>query len=73
VSDQLYGPAALPPGKEPWHPLDRRLGTTQSHSARGGEKKILIPRRESNPRTVITHPVAQRYTDWATGTSLTKI
>jgi hypothetical protein len=26
VSGQLHAPAALPPGKEPWYPLDRRLG-----------------------------------------------
>jgi hypothetical protein len=30
VSDQLHGPAALPPG---------RLGGTQSRSGRGGEEK----------------------------------
>jgi hypothetical protein len=29
------------------------------------ERKIPNPRRESNPRTPIIHPVAQRYTDWA--------
>jgi hypothetical protein len=27
--------------------------------------KIPSPRRESNPRTPIVQPVAQRYTDWA--------
>jgi hypothetical protein len=27
--------------------------------------KIPSPRRESNPRTPIAQPVAQRYTDWA--------
>jgi hypothetical protein len=25
------------------------------------KRKILSPRRESNPRTLILHPVAQRY------------
>jgi len=25
VSGQLRAPAALPPGKRPWYPLDRRL------------------------------------------------
>jgi hypothetical protein len=29
------------------------------------KKKIPSPRRESNPRTPIIQPVAQRYTDWA--------
>jgi hypothetical protein len=29
------------------------------------KRKILSPRRESNPRTMIVQPVAQRYTDWA--------
>jgi hypothetical protein len=28
-------------------------------------RKIPIPRRESNLRTSIIQPVAQRYTDWA--------
>jgi hypothetical protein len=29
------------------------------------KRKIPSPRRESNPRTPIIQPVAQRYTDWA--------
>jgi hypothetical protein len=29
------------------------------------KRKIPSPRRESNPRTRIVQPVAQRYTDWA--------
>jgi hypothetical protein len=29
------------------------------------KRKIPSPRRESNPRTPIVRPVAQRYTDWA--------
>jgi hypothetical protein len=28
------------------------------------KRKIPSPRRESNPRTPIIQPVAQRYTDW---------
>jgi hypothetical protein len=32
---------ALPPGKEPRYPLDRRLGGPQSRSGRRGEKKNL--------------------------------
>jgi hypothetical protein len=29
------------------------------------KREIPSPRRESNPRTTIVQPVAQRYTDWA--------
>jgi hypothetical protein len=29
------------------------------------KRKIPSPRRESNPRTPIIQPLAQRYTDWA--------
>jgi hypothetical protein len=39
VSDQLHSPAALPPKKEPFYPLDRRLGGLQNRSGRGGEEK----------------------------------
>jgi hypothetical protein len=39
VSDQHHAPAALPPGKEPQYPLDRRLGGPQSQSGHGGEEK----------------------------------
>jgi hypothetical protein len=52
-------------GKSPWYPLDRRLGRPQSRSGGGGEEKIPSLRRESNLRTLIVQPVAQRYTDWA--------
>jgi hypothetical protein len=54
-----------PQRKSPWYPLVRRLGGPQSRSGRGGEEKNFQPRRESNPRTPIVQPVAQRYTDWA--------
>jgi hypothetical protein len=39
VSGQLYAPAALPPGKIPRYPLDRRLGGPQSGYGRGSEEK----------------------------------
>jgi hypothetical protein len=39
VSGQLHVPAALPPEKSPWYPLDRRLSGPQSRSGRGGEEK----------------------------------
>jgi hypothetical protein len=50
-----------PQGKIPWYPLYRRLGGPQSRSGHGGEEKIPSSRRESNPRTPIVQPVAQRY------------
>jgi hypothetical protein len=52
-----------PQGKSPWLPLDRRLGGPQGLSGRGGEEKNSS-RSESNPRTPIVQPVAQRYTNW---------
>jgi hypothetical protein len=39
VSSHLHAPAALIPGKNPSHPLDRRLGGPQSRSGRGGEEE----------------------------------
>jgi hypothetical protein len=36
-------PPALPPGKSPRYPLDRRLGGPQSWSGRGGEEKNSQP------------------------------
>jgi hypothetical protein len=43
VSGQIHAPAALPSGKEPRFPLDRRLGGPQSRSGRGGEEKNSQP------------------------------
>jgi hypothetical protein len=37
VSGQLHATAALPPGKEPRYPLDRRLGGLQRWSGHDGE------------------------------------
>jgi len=42
-SGHLYSPTALPPGKEPWYPLDRRLGGPQSQSGHGGKEKNSQP------------------------------
>jgi hypothetical protein len=39
VYGQLHAHVALPPGKSPLYPLDRRLGGPQSRSGRGGEEK----------------------------------
>jgi hypothetical protein len=60
VRGQLHASAALLPGKSPLYPLDRRLGGPQKRSRRGDEEKNSQPRRESNPRTPIVQPVAQR-------------
>jgi hypothetical protein len=43
VSGQLHALAALLPEKNPWYPLDRRLGGPQSRSGRGGEEKNSQP------------------------------
>jgi hypothetical protein len=43
VSGQLHAPAALPRGKSPWYPLDKRLGVPQSRSELGGEEKNSQP------------------------------
>jgi hypothetical protein len=61
VSGQLHAPAALPPGKEPLVPIG-----WEAWAGLGAvvKRKIPSPRRESNPRTPIVQPVAQRYTDW---------
>jgi hypothetical protein len=64
--DISFAPRQLyPQEKCPSHPLDRRLGEPQSRSGRGCEEKIPSPRRDSNSRTPIVQPVAERYTDWA--------
>jgi hypothetical protein len=66
VSSQLHAPAALPLGKEPLVPVE--LGGWMGPRAvldAVVKRKIPSPRRESNPRTPIIQPVAQRYTDWA--------
>jgi len=55
ASGQLHAPAALPPGKERRHPLDRRLGGAQSHSGHGDE---IFHAPEGTP-TPIVQPVAQ--------------
>jgi hypothetical protein len=60
VIGQLYVPAALHPGKDPWYPLDRRLSGSQSRSRRGGEEKNSQPPPGLEPP--IIQPVAQRYT-----------
>jgi hypothetical protein len=43
VSGQFHTPAALPQGKSPRYPLDKRLGGPQGHSGLGGEEKNSQP------------------------------
>jgi hypothetical protein len=47
VSGQLHASAALPQGKSPWYPLNRRVGGPQSRSGRGVEE------RKTSHKTVI--------------------
>jgi hypothetical protein len=47
-------------GKNPWYPLNRRLGGPQSLSGRGGEKKNSQPLQGYDPP--IIQNVAQPYT-----------
>jgi hypothetical protein len=66
VSCQLHAPAAF-------NPRERASGTHWIGGCVGPKavldavvkRKIPSPRWESNPRTPIVQPVAQRYTDWA--------
>jgi hypothetical protein len=57
VSGQLHATAALPQGKSPWYPLDRRLGGPQSWP---GEERNSQPLPGLEPP--IIQPVPQRYT-----------
>jgi hypothetical protein len=43
VRSQLHAPAALPPGKSPSYPFDRKLGGPQSRSGQGSEEKNSKP------------------------------
>jgi hypothetical protein len=49
MSGQLHGPAALPPGKDPWYSLDRGLGGPQIRSGRGGEERNSHPLQGFEP------------------------
>jgi hypothetical protein len=60
VSVSFTSRTLYPQGKNPWYPLDRRLGGPQSRSGRGGEEKNSQPLPELEPS--IIQAVAQRYT-----------
>jgi hypothetical protein len=64
VSGQLHTPAALPQGKSPWYPLDRRLDGPQSQSGHSVEDNIFSPCQESNPNHLIVQPIVSHYTVW---------
>jgi hypothetical protein len=57
---------ALPPGKGPRYPLDRRLGGPQSRSGHRGYRKILCPRPGSNLDRPVVQSVVRHHTYWAT-------
>jgi hypothetical protein len=60
VSGQLQAPTALPQGKGLRYPIGGWVGSRSVLDA-VVKRKILNSRRESNPRTPIVQPVAQRY------------
>jgi hypothetical protein len=62
VSGQLHAPAALPPGKELLVPIGEEAGWAPEPFWTWWWREKF---RESNPRTPIVQPVAQRYNDWA--------
>ena len=64
MDGQRHALAALPPGKTRY-PLYKRLGGPRAVLDRCGKSR---PHRDSIPRTV--HPVASRYTDYATRSTI---
>jgi hypothetical protein len=69
LSSQLHASLALPQGKSPWYPLDRRLDGTQGRSGHRGEEKNsqFLPGFEPP----IIQPLDQRYSDSTTTTTTT--
>jgi hypothetical protein len=73
LTSELDGGEWLASRPERFTPRERAPGTQCTGGWMGPraildavvKRKITIPRRESNPRTPIVQPVAQRYTDWA--------
>jgi hypothetical protein len=51
VSGQLHAPAALPQGKNPWFPLDRRLRGPRAGLDRMVKRKIPTLCRDSSLRS----------------------
>jgi hypothetical protein len=73
VSCQLHTPAALPRGKSPRYPLDRRLGGPQSWSGRCDEKNLALPGIEPGPSSPSLYGQIHQFLDFRTtvpGTSV---
>jgi hypothetical protein len=72
VSGQFHTPAALPQGKSPRYPLDRRLSGPQSRSGRGSEEKNsqLLPGIELPIIQPIAQDNQQQGQDWKQTTAL---
>jgi hypothetical protein len=51
---------SLPPGKDPWYPLDRRLGGPQSWSGHRLEEKSFA---SAGDRTPVVQSVVRYYTE----------
>jgi hypothetical protein len=66
VSGQLHAPASLPQERAPGTHWIGGWVDPRAVLDAVVKSKIPSPHRESNPRTPIVQPVAQRYTDWAT-------
>jgi hypothetical protein len=60
VNGQLHAPTALPLGKSPRYPLDRKLSGPRSRSELYGEEKNLA---SAGNGTLAIKPVVRRYTD----------
>jgi len=60
VNGQLLPRPFYPEGKNPWYPLDRRLGGPKNRCGRDGEGKNSQPL--SGLKSSIIQPEAQRYT-----------
>jgi hypothetical protein len=68
VSGQRHAPAALlPPGKGPQVSIGQEAGwAPEPVWTQRLDKKILCPRRESNPDRPVVQPVVRHYTASAT-------
>jgi hypothetical protein len=67
LSGHFHAPAALPLGKYPQYPFDRRLSGTQMRSGRHGEEKILDPTGTRTPTPSATQPLTS-YSIFSSGT-----
>jgi hypothetical protein len=56
MSGQLHAPDTLPLGKEPWYPLDRRLGGPQSVWTWSRREKFSAPTGNGTPEPRSSSP-----------------